>query len=102
MDKNKAIEEMKKLLCSVEDTVCSDCPFKFNGKCGAEEIAEGLVNAGYGDVKQAVEEFAEKLKSGAHKFGLIDGKNYYVWFDNEIDDLITELYGTDEKETKNE
>ena len=59
-------------------------------------IASYLFKAGYGNVKQAVKEFAEKLKECAcavinSTFDLrlvVDVKT--------IDNLITELYGADE------
>lgn len=55
------------------------------------EVAESLVNAGIGDKKQAVKEFAEKLKV---RFYNMDYSAIAI--DNKIDDLITEIYGADE------
>lgn len=58
-------------------------------------IASYLVNAGYGNVKQAVKEFAEQLKEELWKFDgswqEYDGEELCVTVDN----LITELYGVD-------
>lgn len=47
MDKQKEIERMKRIICSAKETPCSNCPFRFNGKCAAEKDAELLFNAGY-------------------------------------------------------
>lgn len=56
--------------------------------CEEDTIAEALVNAGYGNVKQAVKEFAEKLKEKMELNG------YRSLLHNRIiDNLITELYG---------
>lgn len=63
---------------------------------GNSSIAKVLINKGYGNVKQAVKEFAEKLKSNSKRFGNIDGDNYYVWFESELDKLFNGLYGADE------
>lgn len=62
------------------------------------EIAETLINAGYGNVKQAVKEFGKRLKEGLWK---IDGD--WQGVDGEelceqIDNLITKLYGGDNDE----
>lgn len=60
MEKEKQIEEMIKI------TDSHNCPkgqcFKFGYSCNRCKI-ETLINAGYGNIKEAVKEFAEKLKS---------------------------------------
>ena len=54
----------------------------------AKDGAEKLHNAGYGDVKQAVREFAEILKENC----TFDG--HRVALDkNRIDELVKEVYG---------
>lgn len=94
MDKEKEIEEMEKLLCSMNQKF-SD---KESLKCGAElyykvcplirVAAKELIEADYGNVKQAVNEFAEKLK-----------EHFSNYFDSQyIDDLFKELY--DEEKSK--
>lgn len=59
MEKEKQIEEMIKI------TDSHNCPkgqcFKFGYSCNRCKI-ETLVNAGYGNVKEAVKEFAERIK----------------------------------------
>lgn len=58
---------------------------------GNSSIAKVLINKGYGNVKQAVKEFAEKLKEKMELNG------YRSLLHNRIiDNLITELYGADE------
>ena len=72
-----------------------------------QESAEALVNAGYGNVKQAVKEFAERLKKeiiegdgtclDEYDIGKQDGYNSACEHHRQaIEDLITELYGADE------
>ena len=58
----------------------------------AESIAEAFYDAGYGDTKQAVKEFAEKLKEKMFR--------YYMYaittaddLIHEIDELVKEVYG---------
>lgn len=53
MNKEKEIEEIVKHTCNREG-IAKRCP---------QRITEALVAAGYGNVKQAVKEFAEKLKA---------------------------------------
>lgn len=58
---------------------------------GNSSIAKVLINKGYGNVKQAVKEFAEKLKEKMELNG------YRSLLHNRIiDNLITELYGANE------
>lgn len=92
MNKEKEIDRLGKAMCEKfrSDHCGNDC------ECANEFIAEKLINAGYGNVKQAVKEFAEKLKSNSKRFGNIDSDNYYVWFESELDKLFNELYGADE------
>lgn len=93
MDKQKEIVAMKQIICSAKEIPCSDCPFRFNGKCAAEKNAELLVNAGYGDVKQAVREFAERLKErlAQKKVDLYNGKSQVIQIDVQISLIIDEL-----------
>ncbi len=94
MNKEKEILEMTKFIAE-NISICGidiGCQNKSCSKC----ISENLQGKGYGNVKQAVKEFAEKLKSHKHLMGSIDDNSAYVWFENELDNLITELYGADE------
>lgn len=58
MDKEKEIEEMAKVLYGhyCKDDKCGECK---EPSCLEYRRAVKLYNAGYGDVKQAVKEFAE-------------------------------------------
>ena len=71
MNKEKQIEEMAKLIDG------SECPSEKCPKMDKEQVkafgacnihrAQILYNAGYGNVKEAVKEFAEKLKEKVEK-----------------------------------
>lgn len=86
MDKEKEIEKMaKELHCATSESFIS-----------CRKIARILVErCGYGNVKQAVKEFAEKFKEYASTryYGQTRFKMLRA-----IDNLITELYGADDKE----
>lgn len=77
MDKQKEIEKILEVMHSNLYLTHSDC-------------AIALVNAGYGDVKQAVREFAERIKMA-----------FYIEFDelipsimsDKIDELVKEVCG---------
>ncbi len=93
MDKEKEIEEMARVIeyCAHKD--CESCRKQGNYRCSAYNKATDLRNAGYGNVKQAVKEFAEKLKE------VFNSKHWAVFANaanKDIDNLITELYGADE------
>lgn len=76
MDKEK-IEEMAKVISKAE--------------CYEDKIAEALINAGYGNVKEAIKEFATFIH------GLVPiYKNNPLAFHREIDKKIKEFY--DEKQ----
>ncbi len=47
MSKEKQIEEMAKLACTVFDGNCHDCSFDFYPPCPPKASAERLYNAGY-------------------------------------------------------
>lgn len=65
MDKQKMIEEM-------ETVVCSSCNHEGMAKRCPKRISETLVNAGYGNVRQALTEFAEKVKRQIYGEELFD------------------------------
>lgn len=59
MDKEKEIEELAfSIIGATSPLGVKDLTKQFDYKT----VAEYLINAGYGNVKQAVKEFAEKLK----------------------------------------
>ena len=66
MDKQKAIEEIVELLfkhsgcASCKRKPCKDCAVRSN--CAEYRLATALANAGYGNIRQALTEFAEMLK----------------------------------------
>lgn len=88
MDKEKEIEEMSEAVM---------CAMEYREKIGTpnfELIAQNLINAGYGNVKQAVKKFAETLNDKAEILDDPNGK--YCWDAVklvDINNLITELYG---------
>lgn len=95
MNREKEIKGMAKVLfghyCGNDE--CGKCK---EPNCIDYRKAERLFNSGYGNVKQAVKEFAERLKEELWKF---DGS--WQEYDGEdlcetVDNLITELYGADE------
>lgn len=67
MDKQKEIEEMAKLCCYPCEMYSGFTEKCAEGtrpnQCGiAIEAAKKLINAGYGNIEQALTEFAERLK----------------------------------------
>ena len=61
-----------------------------DGYCTASQLARRIAQAGYGNVKQAVKEFAEKLKSKLYDLeGIVQ--------EDDIDELLKE-YGVEVEE----
>lgn len=91
MNKKKEIEEMTEaVMCAMEYREKTDTP-------NFELIAQNLINTGYGNVKQAVKEFAEKAIRLIHEH--LDNETDYtpsMVCRSIFDNLITELYGADE------
>lgn len=57
-----------------------------------ELVAEALVNAGYGDVKQAVRDFAEKVKEKIDE--MVENWTFAVFnVQDAIDELVKEVCG---------
>lgn len=67
--------------------------------CNPNKIATALVDAGYGDVKQAVSEFAERLKErlAQKEVNLYNSKSQVIQIDIQtsitIDELVKEVCG---------
>ena len=61
MDKQKEIEKIKTIMGCDYD-YCESCYTHSRKSCSLRPIAERLVDAGYGDVRAAVKEFAESVK----------------------------------------
>lgn len=89
MNKWQEIEKIAEVMCPNPHS-CEVCDFECK-PCGHQETAMQLVNAGYGNVKQAVKEFADMLKEEMELNGYRSPLHNHI-----IDDLITELYGADE------
>ena len=60
MSKEKHIEEMAKLACSVFDGDCHNCSFNFYPPCPPKASAERIYNAGYR--KQSEGEWLEQVR----------------------------------------
>ncbi len=87
MDKEKEIEEMAKALHQ-------NCSFaKYGGELLCGDSAKALVNAGYGNVKQAVKEFAEKLRGKSRFICGMDGTPTLMISVSKVDKLIKEICG---------
>lgn len=99
MNKEKEIERMAKVLCDSPNRDCNTCHTYLHGRlrenCEYISFANKFISMGYGNVKQAVKEFAEKLKE---EYCYVDKNDGICMgaFPDEIDNLITELYGEDE------
>lgn len=107
MNNENEIERMAKVLYAPKlkrqnggyGELCRGCnrwyedePCKEKYKCSYyTEISKRLQNSGIGDKKQAVKEFAEKLKGSLYNM-----EYSAIAIDNKIDNLFTELYGADE------
>ena len=66
MDKQKEIEKMAYCLCTFPEKYglplsCESCGN--NGNCVRQKTAEELINKGYGNVRAAVEDVAERIKT---------------------------------------
>lgn len=103
MDKEKEIEEMRKnagcyfadinKTCAEMRKICEEThtsSFEECENCCTYEECELLVDAGYGNVKQAVKEFAEKLKEQMEINGYRSNLHNRI-----IDKTFKELYGED-------
>ena len=98
MDNQKEIEEMAKIIATAKnckalalsECINRDCKIKKEYGCRSYFQAETLYNAGYGNVKEALKKFAERIKMA-----------FYYEFDelipsimsDKIDELIKEVCG---------
>ena len=95
MDKQKEIEKMAYSICTLPQvseyiTSCSYCGL--TGDCLRQKHAKEFINAGYGDTKAAVKEFASKVKELTHGFENISQSTDDCLCEK-IDELIEEEYG---------
>lgn len=75
MSKEKQIEEMAKLACTVFDGSCYNCPFKIRPPCPPKASAERLYNAGYRKQSEVIEEYRKKVYSKMEKYTVF-GREY--------------------------
>lgn len=91
MNKQKEIEKIKTIMGCDYD-YCESCYTHSRKSCSLRPIAERLVDAGYGNVRAAVEDVAERIKMA-----------FYYEFDelipsimaDKIDELVEEVCGDD-------
>lgn len=89
MDKQKEIEKIKTIMGCDYD-YCESCYTHSRKSCSLRPIAERLVDAGYGDVRAAVKEFAESVKMAFyHEFEELIPS---IMADK-IDELVKEVCG---------
>ncbi len=62
MSEEKQIEEMAKLVCTVFDGNCKDCPFNFYPPCPPKAGAERVYNAGYRKQSEVAREIFEEIE----------------------------------------
>ncbi len=68
MDKEKEIEELVKVLRD-----CEEYADIYGNSIEHTATAKNLLNAGYGNIKQAVREFAEKFEEKICQYSTYDG-----------------------------
>lgn len=105
MEKEKQIEEMAKLMCENSRRcyeLCGNCYGEKDNFYGCKGFAELFYNAGYGDTKQAVKEFAARVKAKFYANSVSRTKGYKEErvcdltvdeFNGEIDELVKEVCG---------
>lgn len=62
MDKEKEIEKIAQILGGCHDCSCKECLQSCDLGCKSYDRALAIVNEGYGDVNEAVNDFAERVK----------------------------------------
>lgn len=91
MEKEKQIEELGKIVLSAillsRREKRNNCKYGLGGIC-----AEALINAGYGNVKEAVKETARECLKILHSIGGCDAtEDYYKGWDKAIDGAYKEI-----------
>ena len=100
MDKEKDIEGIAEVLAKYWCGCYEDCKARNDLTCSNDHcedcagrslkpIAMDLQNAGYGNIKQAVKEFAEELKDKVFRYEEVDGEDVC----DDIDEMFKEFYG---------
>lgn len=88
-DKEKQIEEMSMSIAECNGTSCKNCTLK----CRAYTTCEILYEKGYGNIRQTLTEFVEKLKANMFE---VDTKEYgriSAVGEDAIEDLLKEFLG---------
>lgn len=85
MKREKEIEELKLIIA---ENMATYSKAKMPYDEALRMCALGILASGYGNIKQAVKKFAEKLKASFYNM-----EYSAIAIDNKIDNLITELYG---------
>ncbi len=92
-EKQKQIEEITNIIGKYDGTEKQDdVIYSQVAYLSIEEIAQTLVNAGYGDTKQAVREFAEKVKVQIRMYEEISSYTATLLCED-IDQLVKETCG---------
>ena len=94
MSKQQEIEKMAYCLCTLPEKYglplsCESCGN--NGNCVRQKTAEELINKGYGNVRAAVEDVAERIKMA-----------FYYEFDELIPSIMADKIDEIVKEVLNE
>lgn len=95
MNKEKEINKMAFSICPMPNisdyiTDCGKCGY--NGDCLLQKHAKKFIEAGYGDVRAAVKEFAERVKMAFyHEFDELIPSTMA----EKIDALVDEVCGDD-------
>lgn len=96
MNKEQEVKVLALQLCTLPQkyritiTKCEECGN--DGTCVRQKTAEALVKAGYGDVRAAVKEFAERVKMAFyHEFDELIPSTMA----DKIDALVDEVCGDD-------
>lgn len=89
---NKEIETMACILTKKCKSGCATCSILSEYGCAEYESAKKLQEVGYGNIKKAVKEFAEKLKSMAfYGYDNLNNEQIHAVDIADIDELIKKL-----------
>lgn len=103
MNKQKEIEKIKTIMGCDYD-YCESCYTHSRKSCSLRPIAERLVDAGYGNVRAAVREFAGVLRDKIFQEHSLGTQGYIVGFKEmkklalaDVDALVKEVCGDEYK-----
>ena len=96
MNKTKEIEEMAKYFCGRRNRICKLCCSFTGGVCVENckflQFSKDLHNAGYGNIKQAVKEFAELLDNKAQDLNGDSWDEYNEGFKRGVEETLFLMY----------